>query len=289
MNRNVSMLTLALIAGGISAFPQFAGADTQRPSADAPPGWTARNGRGGSEYFLPPGATTMDVYEAIFPTQTLDGTLEKTAGTLWHSMIGNERFVDSKTTRVRADDGAPAYQVVVATVDGQNRGIYRVFVFKQYGSSIAAGELHFNDVDTIKAIGRPALNSLYAMTSGTIAPYQAVTSRQGGFSGALAGMWVLKVPGVAYTQNTLHVSPGAAAGYLGITASRAYVWYGSDGKAVSSGKLVQVVPRRDARAGHTYWRVLEGREEHYLTLDSDGGISIYDPATNMVSMEGYKR
>lgn len=76
-----------------------------------------------------------------------------------------------------------------------------------------------------------------------------MSNHQGGFSGALAGTWVLKVP---HTENSLHVSPGAAA------------------------------------AGHTYWRVSEGREEHYLTLDSDGGISIYDPATNMVSMEGYK-
>lgn len=319
MNRNVSILTLALIAGAISAFPQSAGADSQRPAADAPPGWTVRDGRGGSQYYLPPGATSMDVYEAIFPTQKLDGTLEQTAGALWHSVIGNERLVDSKTKRISVSDGAPAYEVLVATVDGENQGIYRVFVFKQYGESVAAGELRFNDVDRIKAIGKPAVASLENMSAqyGTITPYQAgtitpyhaqiitpaphggvdVPNQQHGFSGALAGTWVLKVPGVAYTtsvdygaytQSTLHVSPGAAAGYLRIAANRHYVWYGSDGKAVSSGQLVQIVPRRDAAAGHTYWRVFEGREEHYLTMDSDGGISIYDPATNMVSMEGYK-
>ncbi|HET9095917.1 MAG TPA: hypothetical protein VFN37_04605 [Candidatus Baltobacteraceae bacterium] len=319
MNRNVSFLTVALIAGVISAFPQWARADSQRPSAQVPPGWTAREGRGGSQYYVPPGATGMDVYEAIFPTQKLNGTLEQTSGALWHTVIGGERLVDSKTRRITATDGAPAYEVLVATVDRQNQGVYRIFVFKQYGQSVAVGELRFNDVDRIKMIGKPAVASLENMSAqagaitpyqaGTITPYHAhlitpappggveVSNRKGGFSGALAGTWVLKVPGVAYTtsvdygaytQNTLHVSPGAAAGYLRIAANRRYVWYGSDGKAVSSGRLVQIVPRRDAAAGHTYWRVFEGREEHYLTLDGDGGISIYDPATNMVSMEGYK-
>lgn len=319
MKRNVSMLTLALIAGAISAFPQFAGADTQRPNADAPPGWTARDGHGGSEYFFPPGAASMDVYEAIFPTQKLSGSLEDTAGTLWHSVIGSEHLVDSKAKRISVSDGAPAYQVLVATVNANNQGVYRVFIFKQYGENVAVGELRFDDVDRIKAIGQPAIASLEHMSAeyGTITPYQAgtitpyhaqiitpaphggvdVAPSQGGFSAALAGMWVIKVPGVAYTtsidygaftENTLHVSAGAAAGYLRITPTRRYVWYGSDGRAISSGRLLQIVPRRDAAPGHTYWRVFEGREEHYLTLDSDGGISIYDPATNMVSMEGTK-
>jgi hypothetical protein len=287
---------------------------------NAPPGWTARDGRGGSQYFLPPGATTMDVYETVFPTQILNGSLEATAGSLWHSVIGTEHLVDSKAKRISVSDGAPAYQVLVATVNGKNQGVYRVFIFKQYGESVAAGELRFNDVDRIKAIGQPALVSLENMSArdGTVTPYQAgtitpyhaqiitpaphggvdVAPRQSGFSRALAGIWVLKVPGVAYTasvdygaytENTLHVSPGAAAGYLRISSSRRYVWYGSDGRAISSGRLVQIVPRRDARAGYTYWRVFEGHEEHYVTLDPGGGISIYDPATNMVSMEGIKR
>ncbi|HKU66431.1 MAG TPA: hypothetical protein VJP85_01500 [Candidatus Baltobacteraceae bacterium] len=145
--------------------------------------------------------------------------------------------------------------------------------------------------------------------AGDITPYHATlitpaprggvdpAAHRAGFPRALRGVWVLKVPGVAYTtsvdygaftQSTLHVSPGAAAGYLRITASRRYVWYGSDGKAVSSGRLVQIVPRRDAQPGYTYWRVFEGSEQHYLTLDGEGGISIYDPATNMISMVGTK-
>jgi hypothetical protein len=115
---------------------------------------------------------------------------------------------------------------------------------------------------------------------------------------ALAGIWILKVPGVAYTtsidygaftENTLHVSPGAAAGYLRIIGDKRYAWYDGSGRIESHGRLLQVIPHRDAQPGQTYWRVYEGREPHYLKLDSDGGISIYDTGTNMVSMEGRKR
>jgi hypothetical protein len=122
-----------------------------------------------------------------------------------------------------------------------------------------------------------------------------VASKQSAMPRGLVGLWILKVPGVAYTTNvdygayteeTLHVSPGAAAGYLRITRKRTYVWYGSDGKAVSHGRLMQIVPRLDARAGTTYWRVLEGRDAHYVCLNADGTISVYDTGTDMVSMEG---
>jgi hypothetical protein len=313
--RNVSILTLALIGGAISAFPALA--NSQRPSASAPPGWSEREGNSGSQYFLPPGASDMSVYEAIFPTQHLNGTLEQTASEIWRAVIGREHLVDSKAKPVRGADGSPAYEVLVATVDAQNQGVYRIFVVKQYGQNVAAGELRFNDVDSIKTIGKPAIASLLNMSAddGTIAPDQAGTitpyharlltpsphggvdraPSQNGFPAGLAGMWVLKVPGVAYTTTTdfgtyteskLHVSAQAAAGYLRIGANRHFVWYGNDGTAISSGTLVRVIPRRDASPGQTYWRVYEGREEHYLTLDSDGGISIYDPATNVVSMGG---
>ena len=317
IKRNVSILTLAVIAGAVSTFPALA--NSQRPSASAPPGWSEREGNSGSQYFLPPGASDMSVYEAIFPTQQLSGTLEQTASAIWHVVIGRERLVDFKGKQIHGNDGAPAYEVLVATIDAQNQGVYRVFITKQYGQSVAAGELRFNDLDRIKDIGKTAISSLLDMNAGygstapfqagTITPYHATlltpaphggvdrASTQSGFPTALSGMWVLKVPGVAYTttadfgtytESTLHVSPGAAAGYLRVGANRRFVWYGSDGKAVSSGTLVRIVPRRDARPDQSYWRVYEGREEHYLTLDSDGGISIYDPATNMVSMEGTK-
>ena len=325
--RNVSVLTLAVIAGAISAFPSLAGAASSRPSADTPAGWSPREGPAGLEFFVPPGAANMDVYEAIFPTQSMNGTLEQTASTIWHAIVGNEHVVDAKTKRVRVMDGAPTYEVIVASLDAQNRGIYRVFIVKQYGENVAAGELRFNDVDRIKAIGKPAVVSLENMSAqyqpiaeyhaqeiapyqaGTITPYHAgqitpipkagvdVASPQGALPGGLAGIWALKVPGVAYTTSvdygaftstTLHVSAGAAAGYLRITAGKGYVWYDGSGHAISHGRLVQVIPHRDAAPGQTYWRVYEGREQHYVTLDRDGGVTVYDVGTNMVSMEGAK-
>lgn len=292
--RPVIMLALALGAGVVATFPLLAGASSQNPAAAVPPGWTQQTGKSsGSEYFLPPGATNMSIYEAIFPTQVLDGTLEDTAKVIWRAVVGSERVVDTKGNRITVSDGAPAYEVLVASIDAQNRGVYRIFVVKQYGQHIAAGELRFDDVDRIQAIGKPAIASLENMSvdyggitpaqAGEVTPYHArlltpsphggidQPVRPGGFPGGLSGMWVLKVPGVAYTtsanygaytENTLHVSAGAAAGYLHVGANRHYVWYGSDGKAESSGRLLQIVPRRDVRPGHTYWRVFEGREEH---------------------------
>jgi hypothetical protein len=314
------MLTLAFMAGAISILPSIAGATgAQPPSADAPPGWSSHEAPGGLHYFMPPGATNMDVYEAIFPAQSLNGTLEQTAAGIWHAIVGEERVVDSKAKRIRVSDGAPTDEVIVASVDARNEGVYRVFVVKQYGQSVAAGELRFDSVDRIKSIGKPAFDSLENMTAsyqsitpyqaGTITPYHAgtitplpsagvdVAAQQGPLPAGLAGIWALKVPGVAYTtsidygaftENTLHVSAGAAAGYLRITPGKRYVWYDGSGHAISRGRLVQVIPHRDARAGQSYWRVYEGREQHYLTLDDDGGISVYDTGTNMVSMEGRK-
>jgi hypothetical protein len=58
----------------------------------------------------------------------------------------------------------PAYEVLVATIDAQNQGVYRVFSAKQYGRNVAAGELRFNDVDCIKDIGKPAIASLLDLT-----------------------------------------------------------------------------------------------------------------------------
>jgi len=315
--RNVHIVALAVIAGTISAFPSLAGAASPRPIADTPAGWSSREGPGGLEFFVPPGAANMDVYEAIFPTQSMNGTLEQTASTIWHAIVGDEHVVDAKTKRVRVTDGAPAYEVIVATLDAQNRGVYRVFIVKQYGENVAAGELRFNDVDRIQAIGKPAVVSLENMSAHEIAPYQAgtitpyhageitpipkagvdVASHQGPLPGGLAGIWVLKVPGVAYTTSvdygaftstTLHVSAGAAAGYLRITARKGYVWYDGSGRAISHGRLVQVIPHRDAAPGQTYWRVYEGREQHYITLERDGGVTLFDVGTNMVSMEGTK-
>jgi hypothetical protein len=161
--RNVSILALALIAGASSAFPLFAAAAPAAPSAQPPPGWTAHE-RDGLQYFLPPGATNLDVYEAVFPAQPLSGTFEQTASAIWHAIVGSEHVVDSKTKPVRVTDGAPAYEILVASIDAHNNGVYRIFVVKQYGQNVAAGELRFNDVDRIRSIGRPAVVSLENMT-----------------------------------------------------------------------------------------------------------------------------
>jgi hypothetical protein len=114
---------------------------------------------------MPPGADTMSVYETIFPTQTVNGTLEKTASAIWHRAIGLERLVDSKAKRIAVSDGTAACEVLVATLDAQNRGVYRIFIFKQYGQIVVAGELRFDDIDRFKAIGEPAVASLENMSA----------------------------------------------------------------------------------------------------------------------------
>lgn len=159
--RNATILTLAVIAGAVSAFPAFA--NSQRPSATPPRGWSERVGTSGSQYFLPPGASDMSVYEAIFPMQPLSGTLVQTAGTIWHAIVGSERIVDSKASLIRSKDGAPACEVLVAIVDAHNQGVYRIFVAKQYGQNVAAGELRFDNVERIREIGEPAVASLLEM------------------------------------------------------------------------------------------------------------------------------
>jgi hypothetical protein len=167
MARIVGIATLALTAGAACIFSALASAATpQRPTAVAPPGWSSRASEtGGTLYFVPPGAANMDVYEAIFPTQLLNGSLEETATGIWRTAIGAERVVDSQGKRIRVSDGAPAYEVLVATLNTRNEGVYRVFVVKQFGQNVAAGELRFNDVDRIKAIGKPAVASLENMST----------------------------------------------------------------------------------------------------------------------------
>lgn len=169
------------------------------------------------------------------------------------------------------------------------------------------------DKRIIATLAAALLACMFAQTpanAGDIQPYHAtlltpapragvdVAPQQGAMPSGLAGIWALKVPGVAYTtsvdygaytQETLHVSPGAAAGYLRIGRNKRYVWYGSDGKALSHGRLIRVIPHLDAAPGATYWRVYEGSEQHYITLNAGGSITVYDPGTNMVSMEGRRR
>src|SRR6185437_1613070 len=115
--------------------------------------------------FLPPGATSTDVCETIFPTQRLSGSFEDTAASIWRKAIGGERLVDVKSKYIVVSDGAPAYRVLVATLSAQNQAIYHVFVFKQYGKDVAAGELRFSHIEQIEAIGEPAITSLENMSA----------------------------------------------------------------------------------------------------------------------------
>lgn len=163
MSGPVRILTLALIAGLAVSSPAHASQNAREPHAPTPAGWTERS-TAQTQYYVPNGdATAGDTYEAVFPVLGLDGSLQQTADEIWHEMIGRERLVDSKSTAITAQDGAPAYEILVATLDAKNRGVYRVFVVKQYGNAVAAGELRFTDIDRMKAIGKPALDSLLEM------------------------------------------------------------------------------------------------------------------------------
>lgn len=162
MKRIAILLTLSFIACCAVSAPVRAAA--QLPLAAPPAGWSAHRS-GGLQYFLPPGDSSSDVYEAIFPTQSIHGSLQQTAGEIWQAIVGPERIVDTKTTEIRVSDGVPACEVLVASIDARNQSVYRVFVVKQYGDRVAAGELHFGSVERIKAIGQPALASLENMSA----------------------------------------------------------------------------------------------------------------------------
>jgi hypothetical protein len=133
------------------------------PVVTAPPGWTAQRASAAVQVFIPPKGTGAQTYEAILPPQPLRGSLEQTATVIWHALVGNERIVDAKGEYIRVPDGAAAYEVLVATIDASNKGIYRIFIVKQFGSQVAAGELYSDSVARVQAVGEPALASLEAM------------------------------------------------------------------------------------------------------------------------------
>jgi hypothetical protein len=133
------------------------------PVVTAPPGWTAGQAPAAIRVFLPPDTARAQTYEAVLPPQPLSGSLEQTASVIWHALVGNERIVDAKGQYIRVPDGATAYEVLVATIDANDKGIYRIFILKQYGDRVAAGELRSDDVERVKAVGKAALASLEAM------------------------------------------------------------------------------------------------------------------------------
>lgn len=111
---------------------------------------------------------------------------------------------------------------------------------------------------------------------------------QGAPAPGLAGAWAISIPGVAWTRELdrgatvvreTHAGPGAGLGTLRILRGGEYRW-GS-----GRGRLEQVVPRRDARAGVAYWRVSDGSSEYYLALEG-GELKLYSPGTNLYAASG---
>jgi hypothetical protein len=127
------------------------------------PGWTQLDDGANTRFFFPR-IDDSATFVAIFPTQSLDGTLAQTLSASWHRAIGRERLVDAQQKSVPVSDGAPALLEIVATVDANNRGIYRVFVVKQYGERVVSGELRSNDPQKMKSVGDDALRILESMS-----------------------------------------------------------------------------------------------------------------------------
>ena len=127
------------------------------------PGWIQLDDGANTRFFFPR-IEDSATFVAIFPTQTLDGTLEHTLSASWHRAIGNEHLVDAQEKSVPGTDGAPALIEIVATMDANNRGVYRVFVVKQYGERVVSGELRSNDPEKMKSVGDEALRILESMS-----------------------------------------------------------------------------------------------------------------------------
>lgn len=150
---------LPLLAGALilSVLQPQAAAKTEAPS-----GWTQLQSDSDTRFFFPR-AGDRSTFVAIFPTQDIDGTLERTLSATWHKAIGNERVVDAQEKSAVTSDGAPALMEIVATVDAANTGIYRVFIVKQYGTRVASGELRSDDPAKMQNVGDEALRMLENM------------------------------------------------------------------------------------------------------------------------------
>lgn len=131
--------------------------------AQAPSGWASLQDDRNDRFFFPRSGD-HSTFVALFPSQPLEGTLAQTLSKVWRATIGAEHVVDAQQQQTIAPDGAPALLELIATVDGTNRGIYRVFVVKQYGGRIVSGEFRSDDPDKMKDSGDEALRMLQGMT-----------------------------------------------------------------------------------------------------------------------------
>ena len=78
-------------------------------------------------------------------------------------------------------------------------------------------------------------------------------------------------------------------GTLRISADGQYTWKKDEGE--SAGKLLQVVPRRDAKPGVTYWKLKDGSQEFYAFADPEkqATLAIYAVATNAAAAEATRK
>lgn len=146
----VSVLTLAVLQ------PQPAA------QTDAPSGWTEIQDDANTQFYFPR-ANDRNTFVAIFPTQDANGSLDRTFSATWHRTIGNEHIVDAQQKQIPSADGTPALLEIVATLDGQSRSIYRIFIAKQYGTRVVSGEFRSDDPDKMKSVGDDALRMLENM------------------------------------------------------------------------------------------------------------------------------
>lgn len=104
---------------------------------------------------------------------------------------------------------------------------------------------------------------------------------QGPLDSQIVGRWAIGIPSV---QTPSGASPGASMGLMVIDAEGNYAWR-SEGRALATGTVQQVHPRRDAVEGKTYWLVSNGDEAFYLT-SAPHGLTLYSLRTNMVVAYG---
>lgn len=85
--------------------------------------------------------------------------------------------------------------------------------------------------------------------------------------------------------NWLVTAAGTSLGTLKIAADGEYAWKKDDTE--TKGKLLQVVPRRDAKPGVTYWKIKDGKQEYYAFAhpEQKDALAIYAVETNAAAAE----
>lgn len=129
-----------------------------------PAGWSTLQDDRNDRFFFPH-TGDRSTFVAFFPAQPIEGTLQQSLSSLWHTAIGSERIVDAQQRQSASPDGAPELLEIVATVDAEGQGVYRVFIIKQYGTRIVSGEFRSDDPAKMNTVGDAALRMLQGMTA----------------------------------------------------------------------------------------------------------------------------